>query len=176
MCDFHEKPKKVNFVTSFVPNTVRKPYVRITTASYFSKTSASLTPCGHTISINLGDFVLQQTCVSKLSSVQLRAMLRSMLISLVVCHFFLDSPLLQRFIYRPAVLRLVARIFVSLISLIPLRSAILNILKLLSQKTVLLPLFQCHTQSKLVATSFLSATDLACLNHIFGVIDYGQAG
>ena len=56
--------KIVHFATSFVPNTDRKPYVRITMASYFSKTSASLMPSGHTISINLGDFVLQQTSLS----------------------------------------------------------------------------------------------------------------
>ena len=97
-------------------------------------------------------------------------MLRSMLISLLVSHFFLDSPLLQRFIYRPAVLRLAARIFASLMYLIPLRSVILSILRLLSQRTVLLPLFQCPTQSKLVATSFLSASDLACLT----VVNYSE--
>ena len=152
-----------HFVISFVPNTDLKRIVHTRMVYSFSQTNSSVMQSSTTISLMLGNFVLKIILDVPPSSVVARRMSRNMLISTLITRLFYRCPLLTRFIYCHATLRLVVRILTSVIQKLCSRSVLLLLHDLLSNRTTPFDLSLCRCQSQLHPTTFLSAFDLSLL-------------
>ena len=155
--------KTEHFVISFAPNTDLKRIVHMRMEYSSSKTNKSAMQSSTAISLKLGSFVLKVILDVPPSSAEVRLMCRNMLISTLITRLFFKCPLLTRFIYRHATLRLAVRILTSVIQKLCSRSVLLQLHDLLSRKITPLDLSQCRCQSQLHPIISLSAFDLSLL-------------